>query len=56
MLRIFDFDKETKNTIRFQERFNQDGIAVGTLYIQKYILDDLGYQDGDSIEIDINIH
>ena len=37
-------EKETKNTIRFQEAENEEGLpaAIGTLYIQKYVVKKLG--------------
>ena len=39
----FTYEKETKNTIRYQEELGEVGyssrdIAVGTLYIQKEVL------------------
>lgn len=35
----FEFERETKNTIRFQEIEDNDGnVAVGTLYVQKAAL------------------
>lgn len=39
----FEREKETKNTIRFQELENGDGPkVVGTLYLQKYAVKKLG--------------
>ena len=33
---VFDFERETKNTIRFAERVEEEAEAViGTLYVQK---------------------
>ncbi|MBD3387436.1 MAG: hypothetical protein GF414_00650 [Candidatus Altiarchaeales archaeon] len=43
MLKIrFEFERETKNTVRFQEVENSAEAekAVGTLYIQKSVLGD----------------
>lgn len=43
MLKIrFEFERETKNTVRYQEVGNSADAdkAVGTLYIQKSVLDD----------------
>jgi hypothetical protein len=34
----FTLEKETKNTIRYQEETNGKPPAVGTLYIQKWLL------------------
>lgn len=39
----FDQERETKNTVRFQERPNESGVTfVGTLYVQKSIAMALG--------------
>lgn len=40
----FTFERETKNTVRFQEAENADGEppAIGTLYVQKWVLKRLG--------------
>ena len=35
MILNFEFEKETKNTIRFAEVDEGDGLKVGTLYLQK---------------------
>lgn len=34
----FALEKETKNTIRYQEETNGRPPAVGTLYVQKWLL------------------
>lgn len=34
----FTLEKETKNTIRYQEETNGKPPAVGTLYIQKWLI------------------
>ena len=34
----FTLEKETKNTIRYQEETNGKPPAVGTLYLQKWLL------------------
>lgn len=49
----FDFDKETKNTIRFYE--NEENPILNTIYIQKWALDELGYNDGDTIIVNISV-
>jgi len=38
----FDKDRETKNTVRFEERAGEDPPVVGTLYLQKWALRRLG--------------
>jgi len=35
---IFCYEKETKNTIRFQEKTEGQPPVIGTLYIQKWFL------------------
>ena len=47
------FEKETKNTIRFAEVDEGDGLKVGTLYLQKSALKSLGYQNGDIIQVSL---
>ena len=43
MLEItFDKERETKNTVRFEERGGEDPQIVGTLYLQKWALRRLG--------------
>lgn len=41
---FFDKEKETKNTVRFQEAENEQGEPplIGTLYVQKWALKRLG--------------
>lgn len=40
----FDKERETKNTIRFTERDNDEGLPqmIGTLYLQKFAVKKLG--------------
>ena len=40
----FAFERETKNTVRFQEAESPDGDPpiIGTLYVQKWVLRRLG--------------
>jgi len=47
----FDKEKETKNTIRFSERENEDGEPpmIGILYLQKFAVKRLG--DPSVIEV-----
>jgi hypothetical protein len=53
MILNFEFEKETKNTIRFAEVDEGDGLKVGTLYLQKSALKSLGYQNGDIIQVSL---
>lgn len=53
MKRTFEFEKETKNTIRFQEIPVDDKVIIGPIYIQKEGLKEIGYNEGQVIEIDI---
>lgn len=53
--RNFEFEKETKRTIRFKEIENDLGFAIGTLYVQKDKLDEIHYQDGDILTVTISI-
>lgn len=47
-------EKETKNTIRFQEdTFDTDNITIGSLYVQKHALKNMGWKHGDTLTITI---
>lgn len=35
---MFTFDKETKNTVRYQEKESDGPPVVGTLYLQKWAI------------------
>jgi len=49
----FEKEKETKNTVRFQERERDDGPPIiGTLYVQKYALKQLG--NPETLTVTIN--
>lgn len=54
MKKTFEYVKETKNTFRFQEK-GEDNLIIGPLYVQKTALAELGYKDGDEIEVTIAI-
>ena len=41
MVLRFEFERETKNTIRFNEIDEGCGTCIGTLYVQKDALDEL---------------
>ena len=52
----FEFEKDTKNTIRFKEVLNGplDVANIGTLYIPKMTLKAIGYQEGKKLEVTLN--
>ncbi|KXG75512.1 hypothetical protein AN618_18850 [Fervidicola ferrireducens] len=39
---VFEYEKETKNTVRFAEVIGENPAIVGTIYIQKFALNKLG--------------
>lgn len=39
---VFEYERETKNTVRFTEKIGENPAIVGTIYIQKYALNKLG--------------
>ena len=53
----FEFEKDTKNTIRFKEVLNGplDVANIGTLYVPKMTLKALGYQEGQKLEVTLDI-
>ena len=53
----FEFEKDTKNTIRFKEVLNGplDVANIGTLYVPKMTLKAIGYQEGQKLEVTLNI-
>ena len=53
---VFQIEKETKNTIRFTEVGEDDGLgipAIGTLYVPKTTLRDIGYVSGNKLLVTI---
>lgn len=50
---VLDREKETKNTVRFAERENAEGLppVLGTVYVQKYAVRRLG--DPSSIRVTV---
>lgn len=54
---IFKQEKTTKNTIKFAEQLADelDTPKIGSLYIQKAALKELGWQDGKLIKVDLNV-
>ena len=53
----FEFEKDTKNTIRFKEVLNGplDVANIGTLYVPKMTLKAIGYQEGQKLEVSLDI-
>ena len=53
----FEFEKDTKNTIRFKEVLNGplDVANIGTLYVPKITLKAIGYQEGQKLEVTLDI-
>lgn len=48
----FDKDRETKNTVRFEERAGEDPPIIGTLYLQKWALRRIGDPTALRVTID----
>jgi hypothetical protein len=53
----FEFEKDTKNTIRFKEVLNGplDVAKIGTVYVPKSTLAALGYKEGQKLEVTLNV-
>lgn len=52
----FEQEKVTKNTVRFTEVVDgMDTAAIGTLYVQKYVLKELGYKEGQQITVTLEV-
>lgn len=53
----FTKDKMTKNTVRFTEVVDDDLSMpmVGTMYVSKAALHELGYKDGDKLTVELNV-
>ena len=49
--------KMTKNTIRFEEKTESEYVApkIGTLYIPKATLGELGYKEGNVIMLTVEV-
>ncbi len=51
----FENERETKNTVRFQEKVEKGGSpAIGTLYVQKSTLEKLEYESGDDLTVTLS--
>lgn len=53
----FEFEKDTKNTVRFKEVLNGplDVANIGTLYVPKMTLKAIGYQEGQKLEVTLDV-
>ena len=53
----FTVEKETKNTVRFQEvpadKFAP--VSIGVLYVQKSCLGNLGYKEGQELVLELAV-
>ncbi len=45
-------DKDTKSTVRFQEETGEDAPKIGTLYVQKHALNQLGNPTAVSVTVE----
>lgn len=53
----FEFEKDTKNTIRFKEHLEGplDVAQIGTLYVPKATLKQLDYKEGQQLVVSLAI-
>lgn len=54
---LFKMEKATKNTIRFEEILENelDAPKLGSIYIPKSTLGELGWKDGKTVEIELEV-
>lgn len=54
---VFTMEKATKNTIRFAEVLESELAApkIGSVYIPKSTLGEIGWKEGDALTIDISV-
>ena len=52
---IFTVEKATKNTIRFTEKLDSDLDApkIGTIYVPKSTLKEIGWKEGQELTVDL---
>lgn len=49
-------DKTTKRTIRFAEDVNEDEDKIlGQIYVPKKTLNEIGYTEGDQLEVTLSV-
>lgn len=53
----FTFERETKNTIRFAEQLadSLDTPVLGTIYVSKHALKEMGYATGNTITMTLAV-
>jgi sulfur relay (sulfurtransferase) DsrF/TusC family protein len=52
----FEQEKVTKNTVRFTEVLDEmDTPAIGTLYVQKHALKEIGYKEGQQLNVVLEV-
>ena len=51
----FEQEKATKNTIRFAE-IATDAPTIGMLYVQKLALKEIGWEEGQKIEVTLEVN
>jgi hypothetical protein len=53
----FSPERVTKNTVRFQEELEStmDVPVIGTLYVQKTALSSIGYKEGNSLKVTVEV-
>lgn len=52
----FKQEKVTKNTVRFTEVIaDMDTPVIGTLYVQKYALKEIGYKEGQPLKVTMEV-
>jgi len=53
----FRVDRVTKNTVRFEEELagQLESARIGTLYVPKSTLAQIGYQEGDRLAVELKL-
>lgn len=52
----FEQERETKNTIRFQELApDVESQKIGTLYVKKSVLKELGYSEDKTLIVELSV-
>jgi len=54
MMIQFEYEKHTKNTVRFKE-VAEGYKKIGTLYIQQKALENIGWEDGDMLSVNVKV-
>lgn len=52
---LFDELKATKNTVRFEEVEEEYGTNIGSLYVQKHALKELGFKSGNRLKVTLEV-